>query len=378
MPKDPIIDWDKIQADPEKDWKVVGQLLIDNRNKIEAIERELEESENTGKKWKGALEQANSKIKELENQTERLAELEKEIEKTQNEKERLSTQIKKKDDDYESRIQQLTDESKTKIQKIKDDYEQKIHLISSDLQDKSQSLELAEDHLKHTSDHQDTLSETVAAKNKEIEELNNIIEEKNKEINEINMIIEEKNNMMARISEDLKERKDETMELIQKIKDRDSKIEELSKKVEVPAPTPPTPTHAPASLLLPATPTPTKPTLTRPTPVARTPTPGIPTPSITADMDWKDSDEPLKVLKVDGDEITEAEGLESNQVGIIIDKKSGTIWVWKGSSASRLNAIRASTKAPSIRSGYMLYGWKVEFIDQGEEPDYFPPNIIPS
>jgi len=192
---------------------------------------------------------------------------------------------------------------------------------------------------------------------------------------ELNNIIEEKNNRIACISEELKERKEETMELIQKIKDRDSKIEELSKKIEIPAPTP---TTAPAPARVPATPTPMKPTLTRPTPVARTPMHGVSTPSITADMDWNDSGETLKVLKVDGDEITEAEGLESNQVGIILDKKSGTIWVWKGSGASRLNAIRASTKAPSIRSGYMLYDWRVEFIDQGEEPDYFPPNIIPS
>ena len=37
-----VIDWNKIEASPEKDWKVVGQLLIDNRNKIDALEKELE------------------------------------------------------------------------------------------------------------------------------------------------------------------------------------------------------------------------------------------------------------------------------------------------------------------------------------------------
>ena len=182
-------------------------------------------------------------------------------------------------------------------------------------------------------------------------------------------------------------------DLLEKIKDRDAKIKELSVSPPAPAPAPaPEPAPAPAPAPEPA-PAPAPAPTPEPTP-APGPTPPAPltgqtttfkpvkqlevTPTLTKDVEWKDSDESIRVLKIEGDEITQVEGLSTDQVGIIIDRGNGTIWVWKGSGASRLNAIRASTKAPSIRSGYMLYDWKVEFIDQGEEPANFPQNVVSS
>ncbi|NVM28117.1 MAG: hypothetical protein HWN65_04680, partial [Candidatus Helarchaeota archaeon] len=133
-----------------------------------------------------------------------------------------------------------------------------------------------------------------------------------------------------------------------------------------PAPTPASRAPAPA------------PRTTTYAPKIRHSAPLISSPTITVDVEWRESSETMKVLTVAGDVIKEVENLNSDEVGIIIDKPNGIIWVWKGSRASRLNAIRASTKAPSVRSGYRLYDWKVEFIDEGDEPKIFPFNIISS
>ena len=41
-----VIEWKKIEEDPERDVKVVGQFLLDNKNKIEALEHEVKSKDN--------------------------------------------------------------------------------------------------------------------------------------------------------------------------------------------------------------------------------------------------------------------------------------------------------------------------------------------
>ncbi|NVM31301.1 MAG: hypothetical protein HWN65_20855, partial [Candidatus Helarchaeota archaeon] len=213
-----VIDWKKVEKDPEKDWKVVGQLLLDNKDKIEAMEQELAESDNTAINLKAALNEAKSRIKELEEQaqTEKVTGLDAEMEKIQREKEELM-----------SKIQSITKES-----------ELKIETLTNQLQDKTQSLTLAEDRLKSSSDRGGAMSDTLDEKNRVIDNLNNIIEEKNKEITDLNDIINEKNNLIERISEDLKEKREESMDLLEKVKERDKRIEEISVRPPIPAPAP--------------------------------------------------------------------------------------------------------------------------------------------
>lgn len=381
------LDWNKVAAAPEKDWKVVGQLLIDHRNKIEALEKELEEYIHTQRKLKDAIAQSQLKIKELENQNQILSDVEKEIAVTQQEKQALTDQLNKKTEDYELKLQHLTEKYEARITQKTGDYEAKIQSIKDELEKKTNALQKFEDSLKTTSEREESLSMVIDGKNQEIAELKRTVEEKTKSIEELNQIIGDKNDLIERLSQELTERKDESLSLIEKVKERDSKIQALTSDLEMSdqkiqelevktsVPVPPPLTQEPPKVFITE---PTSQNLPPQPPLSSAAPTSINTPSLTTDLEWRDTEETLKILKVQGDQITEVETLNSNEVGIIIDKPNGTIWVWKGQNASRINAIRASTKAPSYRSGYRLYDWKIEFIDQGEEPEIFPLNTIQS
>ena len=342
-----VIEWKKILEDPEKDVKVVGQLLLDNKNKIEALEKELSDSEAQREELKSGLNEANSKINEFEEklkeETEKLSESEKNFNSLQSEKQDLSDVLEKTETEFKGiqiekeALQKLIALEKTQtcdlqanVEQLNNkntEFESTIQDISNELSAKTLALEKAEESLNNLSDLQKTL------------------EAKDTEIKTLSELIEEKDNLINQISEELKQKKDESLGLSEKIKQDQGKIKELSLKIP----------KAPAAISSPVT---------------------VSSPAPTIEAPWMQEDIPFKIFLVQGDELQEAEGFTSAQVAIIVDKQNTKIWVWKGATASVMNAVKASTRAPTIRSSLMLYNWKIEFIDQGKEPDDFPLKTI--
>ena len=375
-----VIEWKKIEEDPERDVKVVGQFLLDNKNKIEALEKELADSETHRNELKSNLNEVNNKIKvlekELAKQTKKFSELEKKLDTLETEKNDLSAntektedalkKAQKEDEDLRSALNQeklqfcdlqaSNIQLKSKIETL----EPKFQDITHELKAKDLALEKAEQSLNTFSEQQEKLLKTLEEKSNELESIFKTIQDKENEIKTLSGIIEEKNNLISQMSEEVKQRKEDSSDLLGRIKERDTKIQELSIKLPMAPAAIPASVHTSASL-----PASTPPSVSSPKSSysqAASP-PGA---------EWLKSDTPFKIFLIQGEDLKEAEGFTSDQVAIIVDKQNSKIWVWKGREASRMNTIKASTKAPSIRSSFMLYNWKIDFIDQGHEPADFP------
>lgn len=384
-----VIEWKKIEEDPERDVKVVGQFLLDNKNKIEALEKELADSEAHRTELKSNLDDINNKLKTFEKklieQTEKFSEIEKKLEKSETEKKDLLGYMEKTEDDLlkarnaNEDLQKALDQEKLQFCDLQannielkakfEALEPKFQDISNELKDKTLALEKAEQSLNTLSEQQETFKKTADEKGNELEQLFKTIADKDNELKALSGIIEEKNRLVSQISEEVKQRKEESSDLLGKIKDRDIKIQELS--VQAPS------VHAsiPVAIQSTSTPNPAQPSAQKSN-IISTPASSLKSSSSQAacppGAEWLKTDTPFKIFLIQGEDLKEAEGFTTDQVAIIVDKQNSKIWVWKGRSASRMNTIKASSKAPSIRSSLMLYNWKIDFIDQGQEPAEFP------
>ncbi len=93
----------------------------------------------------------------------------------------------------------------------------------------------------------------------------------------------------------------------------------------------------------------------------------------TVDAPTPKAEKPKVVLyNVMDNGISPTDKLDSNNVCIVVDRKSNHIWVWKGKNSSSRLAYSASTQATRLKSSEKIYSAKIQTVEEGTEPSEFP------
>ncbi|NVM54231.1 MAG: hypothetical protein HWN66_11065 [Candidatus Helarchaeota archaeon] len=80
----------------------------------------------------------------------------------------------------------------------------------------------------------------------------------------------------------------------------------------------------------------------------------------------------IELLRITKSGTTKETNLESDYSYVIVDRKSNTLWIWKGSASSPGDAYKAGVETTRLKSSLKMYSAQIKRVEEGEEPDAFP------
>lgn len=352
------IEWDKIQAKPTKEYKVIGQELLSFKQKIEELTKiRTEESgftknlENKVAELTAENKQKDEKISSLEadisGKDEKLASLEPEL----NEK-------NEKINSLEGKISELNNSIATKEAELANLNE---NLSTSD----SKSLEIQA----QIAEKESELGKLTTEKDSEIEKLKAEAEDFRNQLEELLKNLETNENT-------LKERDDE-------IANMTAKIEELKEQI------PKKHVYETAEETVKGAQCPKcgwpireeyktvngKRTLIRkycPNTFCMWTSLEEPKTVITTGEAPVEEEKVLSLFRIRGSDIEEIPRLESSMVAIIADPAQNIVWIWKGKDSSRFEYAEATGLANKVKKVGNLHNAHIERVDEESEPENFP------
>jgi len=352
------IEWDKIQSKPTKEYKVIGQELLNFKQKIDEMTKiRAEESDfikNLEKKVseittenKQKDEKINSLEIDLNEKNEKVSSLESELTE-KNEKinsleaniSELNNTISTKDTELANLNENLSI-SNSKSSKVQNQVAEKESALAK-LKSESQSA-LAKSKTE-TEDMRNQLEEIL----KDLETKENIIKEKEEEIASLNAKIEELKEQIPK--KPVYEEAEETVKGAQCPKcgwpiQEEYKIVDgrrhLIRK------------YCPNTFCMWSS-------LEEPKKI------------ITTGEAPIEEEKVLKVFRVIGSDIEEVASLEDNMVAIIADPTQNIVWIWRGKESSRFEYAEATGLANKVKKIAKIYNAHIERVDEESEPENFP------
>ncbi len=80
----------------------------------------------------------------------------------------------------------------------------------------------------------------------------------------------------------------------------------------------------------------------------------------------------IEIYRVTASGITKETSLESQNAYVVVDRKSNTLWIWKGSKCSPGDAYKAGVQTIQLKSTLKVYSSTIKTVDEGDEPESFP------
>lgn len=321
------IEWDKIMANPSKGYKTTGQNLLDLKNKIGVLEKEIMELTNTRNELTAKLEASDNRANSLD---EKVRELSEELGQLKQNTEMTINEIRKKSGD----------ETTTRDDKISD--------LEASVSDKDKEIKYLNEQIAEMQP-KAVRAEALENKVKDLEALENKVKELGNDISTKEAEIEELKQQVP------KKPKFEKAEKVEKGKNCPKcgfpTYKEFNDQGEL---------------------------IRNYCPNTSCGWSSAAGPSIQFSMDEAAAPEAevlkeLKIYKVIPDGIQEADAVDSSMVAIVADPDQNILWIWKGKDSSRFDQAEATQQVTKVKMDIThLIHAKIDRVDEGEEPANFP------
>ena len=81
---------------------------------------------------------------------------------------------------------------------------------------------------------------------------------------------------------------------------------------------------------------------------------------------------PIEIYRVSASGVIKVPNLDSKFSYLVADRKSSTIWIWKGAKCSPGDAYKAGVESTKLKSSLKFYNANIIRIEEGDEPETFP------
>ena len=80
----------------------------------------------------------------------------------------------------------------------------------------------------------------------------------------------------------------------------------------------------------------------------------------------------IEIYRVSPSGVSKVPYLDSKFSCLVADRKSSTIWIWKGAKCSPGDAYKAGVESTKLKSSLKFYNANIIRIEEGDEPETFP------
>ena len=404
------LEWDKINSDPTKGYKILGQNLLQVKVTLEIHEKNIAELTTTRNELMAKLDSVEKKITNLESALNGKDEKITSLEDTINGLNNKLTQVKDEADNSVNELKKHHEEQlETKNQKILElensisNTEAEIKLLKEDLAVKNNTISELQNEKSAIQNTIPELEDQLAAKSSEIENLKQDMTAKTSneeiEIKSGKSQLDELQGQANTFKEEVKRLREEVKTKDDILKEKDRKMEALEKKIE----------RMTTEIKELKEQIPQKIVFEKAEEVikgAACPNCGIPTyeeyktvkgarclirkycsnpacgwtfaerPEIAIVRETevpKEAKKELKIFSVKKDKLEAVTALTSKMVAIIADPIQEIVWIWRGKDSDRFEYAEATRHAAKIKSE--LIGTphaRLERVEEGKEPENFP------